>query len=185
METWKDVEGYEGFYQVSDAGRVRSLDRYVPGKNGAKQLKRGKVLRATKGAAGYLHCTLYRDGDSETKNIHRLVAEAFIPNGEGHQCINHKDGIKTNNAVDNLEWCTHKQNTRHAWGTGLAHMTDKHRESARKVGKRNGKRVLCSNGVIYPSSCEAARQLGTTQGNIWLVINGKRKHANGYTFEYV
>lgn len=185
MEVWKDIEGYEGLYQVSNIGRVKSLEKYVPGKNGCKQVRRERILNCSVNGSGYPHFSIYKDGVVKTVLVHRIVASAFLDNPLQLPEVNHIDGDKTNNRSENLEWCTEKQNVRHAWENGINRMTDKHRESARKVGLNNGKKVLCSNGVVYPSGCEAARQLGLSQGNVWSVLNGKRKHTKGYTFKFV
>lgn len=185
MEEWKDVEGYEGLYQVSNEGRVKSLEKRVPGKCGCSQVKRERILKVTVNSGGYPHCDVYKNGKHETVSVHRLVADAFISNPDNLPCVNHKDGDKTNNNVSNLEWVTYKENTAHAVSTGLLPMTDKHREAARQVGIRNGKKILCSNGIEYPSIAEAARSLDLSQGNVWQVVNNKRKHTKGYSFQYV
>lgn len=106
-ETWRDIAGYEGMYQVSNLGRVRSLDR--TDKRGRKWS--GKVLAPIKTKLGYLHIHLLSDGKPETAKIHRLVAESFIPNPDNLPEINHKDENKANNVVTNLEWCDRRYNT--------------------------------------------------------------------------
>ena len=103
-EIWKDIIGYEGLYQVSSLGRVRSLDRFY------YRLHKGKVLSPTKDRYGYLTVTLNCNGKSKTIKIHRLVAQAFIENPDNLPQVNHKDEVKSNNCVDNLEWCSAKYN---------------------------------------------------------------------------
>ena len=103
-ESWKDIEGYEGIYQVSNKGNVKSL----VDNNG---LSREKVLKHLKDRNGYLRVILYKNKTSKHLFVHRLVAKAFIENTNNFPCINHIDECKTNNVVTNLEWCTHKQNT--------------------------------------------------------------------------
>ena len=103
-EIWRPVVGYEGLYEVSNIGRVRSLDRFY------YRLHKGKVLSPTKDRYGYLTVTLNCNGKSKTIKIHRLVAQAFLPNPDNLPQVNHKDEDKTNNNVDNLEWCTAKYN---------------------------------------------------------------------------
>lgn len=119
-EEWRDVVGYEGFYQVSNLGRVRSLDRYVRHSSGGKMLRRSKVLKLTPDVDGYSTVGLYLGGKSSTFKVHRLVAEVFIPNFDNLPEVNHKDGVKSNNNLGNLEWSTHKENMQHAFKTGLA-----------------------------------------------------------------
>ena len=111
MEEWKNIIGYEGLYEVSNTGQVRSLDRYVKYSNGRIHLHKGKVLSPVKDKYGYLVVCLYCNEKQKIIKIHRLVAQAFIPNPNNLPEVNHKDEDKTNNSVDNLEWCTAKYNS--------------------------------------------------------------------------
>lgn len=109
-EIWKPVVGYEGYYEVSNMGRVMSLDRYVRSKGGKSHyLKKGRILKYGDNR-GYKMVTLYRDKTITYKFVHKLVAEAFIPNFDHLPEVNHKDEVRDNNRVDNLEWCTKKYN---------------------------------------------------------------------------
>ena len=125
-EIWKDIQGYEGLYQISSIGRVRSLNRinHFEGKNQIKkyqcgQLLKGKVLKY-KYVHGYTNVTLYTEKHRHKQyQVHRLVAQAFIPNPNNYPQINHKDGNKLNNCVANLEWVTNQQNREHALKNGL------------------------------------------------------------------
>lgn len=110
-EEWRPIKGYEGLYEVSSFGRVRSLDRYVKTGYGSYRLHKGKVLSPGKDKDGYLSVHLFCNGKVHKRLVHRLVAQAFIPNPDNLPMINHKDEDKTNNSVDNLEWCTAKYNT--------------------------------------------------------------------------
>jgi len=106
IEVWADIKNYEGCYQVSNLGRVRSLDRYgVNNWGNAPRLFKGRVLKPGISGSGYQFVNLQKDGVSENARVHRLVAETFIPNPLGLEEVNHKDENKTNNRVDNLEWC--------------------------------------------------------------------------------
>lgn len=109
IEEWKPVVGYEGLYEVSSLGRVRSLDRYVKN-NYSYWLRKGKVLSPEKNKDGYLLVSLCCNGKRYLRTVHRLVAEAFIPNPDNLPEVNHINEDKSNNRVENLEWCTRKYN---------------------------------------------------------------------------
>ena len=108
-EIWKDIEGYEGKYQVSNLGRVRSLNYHRMGIT--------KLLKARKDKDGYNMAFLVRSGYNRPVGVHRLVAQAFIPNPNNYPCVNHKNEVKDDNRVENLEWCTVRYNT--LYGTGV------------------------------------------------------------------
>lgn len=117
-ETWRDIEGYEGFYQISNDGKVKSLGRVAECGPGRFRHSHDRLL-STKTSSGYCMAYLYRNGDREAVLVHRLVAIAFIPNPDNKPFINHKNGIKDDNRVENLEWCTSSENVRHALNKGL------------------------------------------------------------------
>ena len=172
METWKDIKGYEGIYQVSDEGRVRSLDREVGSHhNSAKKIK-GKIKKTTVNNRGYLQVSLSKDGKISTKKIHRLVWLAF--NGEIPQGlqVNHIDEDKTNNRLDNLNLMTPKENSN--WGTRTE------RISAKTRGVYNNPKVShpvfgydkdCNLVVSFPSIKEASRN-GFNHGTVSACANG-------------
>ena len=108
-EIWKPVVGYEGYYEVSNKGNVMSLDRIVTGKAGGIYIKKGRMLKPGN-SRGYDVVTLYKNKKIAYKFIHKAVAEAFIPNSNNLPEVNHKDEIRSNNDVSNLEWCTKKYN---------------------------------------------------------------------------
>lgn len=118
QEIWKDVVGYEGLYQVSNLGRVKSVARYVD--RHAKHVIHKKyikecILKQCENSRGYPCVNLSKDGIVKPKRVHRLVAIAFIPNPENKEQINHKDGNRANPNVNNLEWVTNTENQRHSW----------------------------------------------------------------------
>ena len=127
-EEWRPVVGYEGLYEVSNTGRVRSLDRY----DNRNCFRKSKVLSPVKDKYGYLLVNLYCNGKQHQMKIHRLVAEAFIPNQDDLPQVNHKDEDKTNNNVTNLEWCDATYNNN--YGSRL----ERSRETAIKNGYYTG-----------------------------------------------
>lgn len=117
MEEWRDIKGYEGKYQISNMGNIRSLWRYKPsgrGKYVTKEISTKELKRIKNDKLGYQIVTLLKDGIRERKLIHRLVAEAFLPNPNNLPIVNHIDYNPSNNNVGNLEWCSQKQNVRHS-----------------------------------------------------------------------
>lgn len=189
-EIWKDIEGYEGLYEVSNFGNVRSKDHEttVIAKHRTYKLpKKGRVLTPTTRRHGYLAVQLYGRGGHETRgmrtySIHRLVAQAFIPNPNGYTEVNHKDECKTNNHVENLEWISHVDNAR--YGTAISRRSSKLKNGkrSRKIAQytRDGKLVR-----VFPSLSEAQRQ-GYVASNIHKCANGHPaySHAYGYVWRY-
>ena len=117
-EIWKDIEDFEGYYQISNLGNVKSLQRLAKNKDGHRIVKE-RILRQTKAGAGYLTVMLSKKQIAQRKIIHRLIALYFIPNPQNKPCINHIDGNKLNNCINNLEWCTYLENNIHAYKNGL------------------------------------------------------------------
>lgn len=114
IETWKDIKGYENYYQVSSFGRVRSVDRFVEGKPGVTRLRKSQIISLKKSNTGYFSVGLCKDKIKKYFTVHRLVAEAFISNEKEKLTVNHIDGVKDNNNVSNLEWATHSEQMSHA-----------------------------------------------------------------------
>lgn len=189
-ETWKPIEGTDGKYEVSNTGKVRSLNYLGHGST--------RELSLAKDQKGYLRVRVFKNGHGTMCKVHREVAKAFIPNPGNKPEVNHRDGNKENNHVDNLEWAASGENAAHAYRTGLKEKT---REWCRQMGSTIGRTNLEksrenrktpivaireSDGVVteYPSQAEAAEKTGTPQPNINKVLNGTRKSANGFTFRY-
>lgn len=110
MEIWKDIEGWEGFYQVSNLGKVKSLPKKSPGANTTKVSFLKNQIKN-----GYNSVVLSRNGKGKHFLLHRLIAKAFIPNPENKKCVNHKNGIRMDNRLENLEWVTHSENSKHGF----------------------------------------------------------------------
>lgn len=118
--TWKPIKGYIGYYEISNKGTVKSLKRNIILKNGCKRCLKKKILKSSPNSDGYKEVTLSRDGKDKDFYVHRLVAQAFLPNPDNLPEVNHKSGIKTDNTAENLEWVTHQANVIHAYKTGLS-----------------------------------------------------------------
>lgn len=161
-ETWKSISGYEGLYEISNTGEVKSLISE-------------KLLRPWMHKKGYLEVKLVKDRQHKTFKVHRLVAEAFIPNTENKEQVNHIDGNKQNNCVENLEWCDDFENRTHAHKNGL-----------RKMEEIIEIEMLSIDGDYidkFQSISEASRKTGINIGNISRCCNGGCKTAGGYVFK--
>lgn len=147
-EVWKDVPYWYG-HQISNKGNVRSVDREVNHNYSDVAIKKGKLLKTTLNRRGYYEIVTYINGNKVHKTIHRLVAEAFIPNPNNYEYVNHKDENKLNNSVDNLEWCSHRYNCN--YGTAIQ------RSALHRTNKIV--RITKDKTIIYKSSKVAANQL--------------------------
>lgn len=175
-EIWKDIEGYEGSYQVSNLGRVRTLDRIVTDKLGRARTFKGCVKRFYKKPNGYYSVNLSKDGEDESRYVHRLVAETFIPNPYNLPQVNHKDEDKTNNRAENLEWCTSIYNVTY---NNVAY------RKAEPLRKKVRQSLPDGTWIAtYASAMEAARQTGLAQSHISDVCRGEKEFAYGYRWEY-
>lgn len=137
-EKWKPIKGFEGLYDVSSQGRIRSLQRTKKNKWGGIIEVKERILANGLTPQGYINVLLYNSGTRTTFRAHRLVAEAFIPNTDNKPHVNHIDGNKVNNCVDNLEWCTIQENNIHAYSSGL---------KKGPVGAKNGGAKLTESQV--------------------------------------
>lgn len=166
-EIWKDVPGYEGMYQVSDCGRVRSLDRVVETRNGQRRKYRGGMMKLTKGLV-FLHLSLTNVGERRTHNVHALVMEAFVgPRPKGMEVCHGPKGQLVN-SLHNLRYGTPSEN----------HM------DMRRDGTRYVKAVVRSDGKRYPSQTEAAEDSGYHNSQICMVCKGRVKTAGGFSWVY-
>lgn len=184
-ERWKPVVGYEGLYEVSDLGRVRSVDRDVIGADGVSKPHHGKMLAPSLRSRNYLYVKLCKCGVRETEAVHRLVASAFVPNLYGKPEVNHIDGCKTNNRAGNLEWCTRSENVRHAFMSGLNETTkERIAEMSRRAAALHEKRVVRSDGAEFDSVRKAAEASGAHPQNVSRCCHGKAHTTGGYGFRF-
>jgi hypothetical protein len=174
-EIWKDIEGFEGYYQVSNLGRVKGLERTVKHYTGGIKKLNQIILKLCKDFKGYFNIQLSKNGISKTYKAHRLVAKHFIPNFENKLEVNHKNGVKTDNSAINLEWCSCSENIIHAFKTGL-------KKAIR--GEKNGNSKITENiayNIKYNtdglSQKEIANQYEISQSLVSSIKNGKKwKH---------
>ena len=182
-EVFRDVLGYEGLYQVSNYGRVKSLERkniFYCGlkKEHLERPTKEKILNYNKSNRGYLQVCLTKDGKSKTYTVHRLVAKAFLPNLKNKRQVNHIDGNKENNSIDNLEWVTSSENNKHAFITGLNKP-----HNMRKVNQYD----LQGNFIKQWNSITdflKENNLNLKNSNITTCCKDKRKNAYGFIWKY-
>lgn len=167
-EIWKDIDGYEGLYKVSNLGNVKSLNYRRTGKE--------RNLKPLTDSCGYLDVKLCKNGKTRHFNVHRLVAQAFLENTDYKSDVNHKDEDKTNNCVDNLEWMTRKENIN--YGTHNQRSSKSRSKSVLQFTK-NGEFVKEWSSVI-----QIQRELGFSSGNISQCCNEKIKTSYGYVWKF-
>ena len=164
IETWKNVVGYGGLYEVSNLGRVRSLP---------KSGREGKILSPQMDRRGYRFVHLRINGQRKTGKVHRLVAQAFLPNPDNYPQVNHKNGNKSDNRVSNLEWCSREYNI---W----------HERNVLGITGQVPQKVMCvETGEVFASRQEAAEKVGVSKQMLSFACCGRRQTAGGYHWKYV
>lgn len=170
-EIWKDIKGYEGLYKVSNRGNIKSL-------NYRRKLGNERILPGSCDGKGYLQVGLCKNGVRRKFAIHRLVAEAFIENKYNKKEVNHIDGNKSNNHVDNLEWSTRSENVKHAYDNGLISKKYgiKNPNFGKKMALSNSRKVFCiTTNEIFESITEASLKYNIHRSNISRCCKGKMK----------
>lgn len=192
MEIFRDIEGYEGIYQVSNLGNIKSL-----------KYEKERILKPTKNKRGYLQVNFYKSKKPKIYKVHRLVALAFLTNPDNLPCVNHKNECKTDNRLSNLEWCDSKYNinygSRNQRMVGTRRINDPNNEWCKKAIKTKNKKgsvnaeksvvQLSKDGVeiinTYESTMEASRQTGINQANICKCCKGRYKSAGNFVWRYL
>lgn len=182
QELWKPVVGYEGLYEVSNLGRIKSLDRIVTNSNGVKITKKGRLLKLQKSIHGYLYVALSKSGKSKPISVHRYVAEAFLERKEGKAFVDHIDTDKTNNRASNLRWCTYLENfhnviTEEKWREAIKNRNSTNAKRSKVYQfSMEGKLLNCFHSIT-----EAKKQTGVTSiGYALMEKKNHNRYAGGY-----
>jgi len=193
-EVWKDVEGYEGLYQISNLGQVKSLDKQISSPNGGILFYPERIMAQRKGNSGYFQVILRKDGTRKNCTVHRLVALAFIPKNSENLVVNHKDENKENNCANNLEWITQGENLEY---NGLRKKNIARTDYIARTNKTDyasmgEKRKIPINQFdrlgnflrSWNSAKDAAAKLGKSRGTITNCCKGNLNSAYGYVWRY-
>lgn len=169
-EEWKAIPEFKGYYEASNLGRIRSIERIVKSGKGYKTIP-STILKPSIGEWGYETVCLSVNGTRYTRRVNRLIAQTFIENPDDLPQVNHKDGIKTNNRVDNLEWCDASYNMKHCFDNRMSDWSTKVR--------------IVETGEVFDSIVECANNINGYVQLIIACLNGRRKRHKGYHFEVV
>lgn len=193
-EIWRPVVGYEGLYEVSSIGRIRSVDRLIECKNGVIHHIKGRIIRPCVSQTGYLCVSLSKNNTGKTLKLHRIVATAFIENKYNKPHVDHIDTDRKNCKVSNLRWATRKENANNPnsilncsraaskkYGSGWKMIETRNRNQSRgaeiPICQYSTQRVFIKR---FRSIAEAARETGVQDASIHLYLRGKLRHAGGY-----
>jgi len=169
QEIFKDIKGYEGLYQISNLGNVKSLERLIIKKNNRNNIKKTTINKSHICDTGYYAIRIKKGNISKMFKVHRLIAIAFIPNPENKPQVNHIDGNKLNNDISNLEWCTNKENAIHAYKNKLSNPCTKIALENRML-----KVIDTSNGVVLNSIKDASKYCGYSRSHLSAMLNNTK-----------
>lgn len=179
-EYWVEIDGYPG-YHLSNMCRVKSLaKKWFTGANNAQKREKDEVLLVQRQLDGYYYVQLRKNNVAKFHRIHRLMALHFIPNIDGKPHVNHLNGNRGDNRIENLEWCTHSENIKHAYRTKL-----RGEQKRGALNKLATSVKCCTLDIVFGSMKEASDSLGIGQGSIISVCVGRRNHTYGMYFKYV
>lgn len=165
QEIWKAIKGFEKCYEVSNFGRIKSLEREIKTKDGRSYIRKEKILSSPVANTGYARVALFNGGKVREADVHRLVAETFLDNPNGYKYVNHLDENKTNNNVSNLEWCTNRHNAIYSNGKKVKRINDK-------------------GEVKLYESISSTSDDGFNSSHVGECCNKKRKSHKGYRWEF-
>lgn len=175
-EIWKDIPDFENYYQISNYGRVKSLERKILRKNNSIYSQREHIKKLTTNKNGYFYVTLMKDDKIKTSLVHRLVAQAFIPNPNNFPEVNHKDENKKNNCIENLEWCTNIYNEN--YGTGKIRAGKLHSKAVIQYSDDNN--FICK----FSSGVDAEKITNIDNASISRCCYGKQHKAGNYYWRF-
>lgn len=183
IEVWKDIDGYEGLYEISNISRVKRLARIVNSKLRSDFKIKEKIMSTHLNNKGYVMVDLRKNNVRFKHLVHRLVLEAFVPKVENKDNTNHIDGVKTNNYYKNLEWCTQSENVQHAWDNGLQKLTDKQRKVLSLGHKKLSKRLTIIHKITKEVLCfesyrKAVAHLKVNRDLFTKAINSGKEYNN-------
>ncbi len=181
---WFNIKDWEGYYKISKNGQIKSMGRITASRSVSECLIKPRIQNS-----GYLYVSFYKNNKGKNYLLHRLIAMTFIPNPNKYEFVNHKNGIKTDNRIENLEWCTKGQNQIHAYANGLKKITDKHLDRLINWNKTLHavpvSQYSLSGEFIrsFSSMTEASISTGLDYNSLVDCVRGKHKHCGGFIFK--
>lgn len=177
MEIWKNIEDYEGFYQCSNYGRIKSLDRIIIYKDGISYLKHGQIIKPRKNKNGYFQVALNKNGKRKIKYVHKIIANTFLE--KTGMIVNHIDGNKENNNVTNLEWCSYSDNSLHAYRK-LKRSIAKNGASKQKIKVTD---IINKSFIIYPSILKTSKCLNLSETQVRRYLKNSKIYKGRYLIQ--